>query len=159
PTSMNGMGAESGRVCSFMDVGLSVLESAGYATGHFAGRRRIRTSGKTAHGDLETRDALLSGNRRDRALANRLDEGQHLRPQRLGIPHGEMPHRIAAVRLKSEAFCDLTRQEISDDIFLAGSNVRCARFEWGEPVRIDVSEHAGGRAELQQRYIFPLGDS
>ena len=70
----------------------------------------------------------------------------------------QMAHRIAAVRLEAEALGDLTGQEIAHHIFAAGRDRDVARLERRQPVGVDMGEHAGGGAELQQRDILALGD-
>src|ERR1700722_5724086 len=69
----------------------------------------------------------------------------------------EMTHRVAAVRLETEAFGHLARQQIADDVFALGRDVDGARLERGQPVGVDVGEHARGGAELQQRDVLALG--
>ena len=49
-------------------------------------------------------------------------------------------------------------KQIGHQIFVAGGDVDVARLERGEPVGVDLGEHAGGGAELQQRDVFALGD-
>src|ERR1700735_3209652 len=98
--------------------------SAGDAPGPLALRRRFRRwRGKAAHGDLEARDALLAGHWRRLAAADRIDEGDELGAQRLRIADREVPHRIAAVGLEAETFGDLQRQQVGDQIFVAGGDV------------------------------------
>src|SRR4029077_1164305 len=41
---------------------------------------------------------------------------------------------------------------------VAGGDVDVARLERGEPVGVDLGEHARGGAELQQRDVLALGD-
>src|SRR5438874_12813648 len=69
---------------------------------------------QAAHGDFEARDTLRAGHRRRLLLADRLDESEQLGAQRLGMPRRQVSHRIAAIRLKSEAFGHLPRQKIAD---------------------------------------------
>ena len=85
-------------------------------------------------------------------------KAEQLGAQRLGIADRQMPHRIAAVGLEAEAFGDLQRQQIADEIFVAGGDVDGARLERRQPVGVDVREHARGGAELQQRDVLALGD-
>ena len=49
-------------------------------------------------------------------------------------------------------------KQIGHQIFVAGGDVDVARLERGEPVGVDLGEHAGGGAELQQRDVLALGD-
>jgi len=69
-----------------------------------------------------------------------------------------MPHRIAAVRLEAEAFRHLQRQQIGDEVFVARRDVNRAGLERRQPIGVDVREHAGRGAKLQQRDILTLGD-
>ena len=69
-----------------------------------------------------------------------------------------MPHGVAAVGLKAEAFGDLQGQEIRDQILVAGGDVDVSRLERRQPVGVDVREHTRLRAELQQRDILALGN-
>ena len=92
------------------------------------------------------------------AAADGVDEGDQLRAQRLGIADRQMPHRVTAVRLEAETFGDLQREQIADEIFVARGDVDGARLERGEPVGVDMREHARGGAELQQRNVLALGD-
>ena len=71
---------------------------------------------------------------------------------------GEMAHRIAAVRLEPEAFRDLPSQQIAGDVFVACRDDHVARLERREPIRVDVGEHAGSGAELEECDILTLGD-
>ncbi len=87
-----------------------------------------------------------------------LTKASKFRTQRLGIADRQMPHRIAAVGLEAETFGDLQRQQIADEIFVARGDVDGARLERRQPVGVDVREHAGGGAELQQRDVLALGD-
>ncbi len=68
-----------------------------------------------------------------------------------------MAHGIAAVGLEAEAFGDLTGQQIADHVFALGRHMNGARLERGEPVGVDMGEHARGGAELQQRDVLALG--
>ena len=108
--------------------------------------------------DREARDAVLAGDRRRRAVPDRLDEGHELGAQRLGMADREMPHRIAAVGLEAVALGDLAGQQIADDVFALGGDVNGARLERREPVGVDVGEHARGGAELEERDVLALGD-
>ena len=102
--------------------------------------------------------AFFAGHRGRPAAADGVDEGEQLGAQRLGIADRQMPHRVAAVRLEAETFGDLQRQQIADEIFVARGDVDVARLERRQPVGVDVGEHAGGGAELQQRDVLALGD-
>ena len=70
----------------------------------------------------------------------------------------QMAHRVAAVRLEAEAFGDLTGEKVAHHVFAAGRDGDVARLERRQPVGVDMREHAGGGAELQQRDILALGD-
>ena len=70
---------------------------------------------------LATASSPVTGGRL--AAADGIDECEQLGAQRLGIADRQMPHRIAAVGLEAEAFGDLQRQQIGDQIFVAGGNV------------------------------------
>ncbi len=92
------------------------------------------------------------------AVADRLDEGEQLGAQRLGVADREVPHRIAAVGLEAEALGDLPGQQIGDQVFLARRDVHGARLERRQPVGVDLRQHARGGAELQQRDVLALGN-
>ena len=113
---------------------------------------------EAADRDLEARHALFAGHRRRAAGAHRLEECDQLGAQRLVVTDRQMPHRIAAVGLEAETFGDLARQQIAHDIFAAGRDRDVARLERRQPVGVDMREHAGGGAELQQRDVLALGD-
>ena len=85
-------------------------------------------------------------------------KAKQLGAQRLGMADREMAHGIAAVRLEAEAFGHLARQQIAHDVFAAGGDGDVARLERRQPIGVDVREHAGGGAELQQRDVLALGD-
>mgnify|MGYP006920630455 CR=1 FL=1 len=70
----------------------------------------------------------------------------------------QMPHRIAAIRLKPEALGDLARQQIASHVFTARRDDDVSRLEWRQPIRVDVRQHAGGGAELQKRDVLAFGD-
>ena len=63
-------------------------------------------------------NAFLTGHRRRSLLGDRPNEGHQFRAQRLGMADREMAHRIAAVRLKPEAFRHLARQQVAADVFV-----------------------------------------
>ena len=69
----------------------------------------------------------------------------------------KMAHRIAAVGLEAEALGDLPRQQVAHDVLVARRHRDVARLERREPVGVDVREHAGCRAELEQRDVLALG--
>ena len=52
--------------------------------------------------------------------------------------------------------CSVSRSPIR--VFVARGDVDGARLERGEPIGVDVRQHARGGAELQQRDVFALGD-
>ena len=89
---------------------------------------------------------------------DRADEGLQLGAQRLGMTDRKVTHRIAAVGLEAEALRHLAGQQIAHDVFLAGRHGDAARLEGREPVGVDVRQHAGGGAELQQRDVLALRD-
>ena len=68
-----------------------------------------------------------------------------------------MAHRIAAVRLEAETLGDLAGQQIAHHVFAARRDGDVARLERRQPVGVDVRQHAGGGAELQQRDVLALG--
>src|SRR5438094_545503 len=74
---------------------------------------------EAAHGDIEAGDAFFPGDGGNRSVTDRGHERGKLGAQRLRMADREVPHRIAAVRLKAEAFGDLAGQEIAHDVFLA----------------------------------------
>ncbi len=86
-----------------------------------------------------------------------LDEGSEFGAQRLGMTDRQVAHRIAAVRLEAEALGDLAGEQIADHIFLARRDVNGARLERRQPVGVDLRQHAGSGAELQQRNVLALG--
>ena len=122
------------------------------AAAGFAGRFQA------ADRDFEAGDALVAGHRRHAAGAHGIEERDQFGAQRLVMADRQMAHRIAAVRLEAEAFGDLAGEQIAHHIFAAGRDRDVARLERRQPVGVDVGEHAGGGAELQQRDILALGD-
>ena len=90
--------------------------------------------------------------------ADGIDECDQFGAQRLVMADRDMPHRIGAIRLKAEAFGDLTGEQIAHHVLAARRDGDVARLEWREPVGVDVGQHAGGGAELQQRDVLALGD-
>src|SRR4029077_7671965 len=70
----------------------------------------------------------------------------------------QMPHRIAAIRLKPEALGDLARQQIASHVFTTRRDDDVTRLEWRQPIRVDMGENAGGGTKLQKRNVFALGD-
>ena len=70
----------------------------------------------------------------------------------------QMPHRIAAIRLKPKALSDLARQQIASHVFTTRRDDDVTRLERRQPIRVDMGENAGGGAKLQKRNIFTLGD-
>jgi hypothetical protein len=109
-------------------------------------------------GDLEAGDAFLAGHRRGRAGAHRTHERQQLGAQRLGVADREMAHGIAAVGLEAEAFGDLASNQVGHDVFAAGGDGDAARLERRQPIGVDVGEHTGSGAELQQRDVLAFGN-
>jgi len=105
-------------------------------------------------GNCKAGDALFAGHSGRRSAPDRADEGLQFGAKRLRIGDREMPHRIAPVRLEAEAFRDLMRQQVGHDVFVPGRDGHIARLERGDPVGVDVSEHAGSGAELQQSNVL-----
>ena len=70
----------------------------------------------------------------------------------------EMAHGIAAVGLEAEALGHLAGEQVAHHVFAARGDGDVARLERREPIGVDVREHAGGGAELQQRDVLALGD-
>ena len=112
---------------------------------------------QAADGDLQAGDALLAVDRRRAARADRVHERTEFGAQRLGITDREVAHRIASVGLKPEIFRDLARQQVADDVFALGRDLHGARLKRREPIGVDVGEHAGRGAELQERDVFAFG--
>src|SRR6478672_6155317 len=164
PTSMNGIGADGVRTLWFMNSSGSLAKmapaSASSATRPLVlGRLQGRWPAfEATRRDLETRDALLAGDRGRRAVAHGVDERDQFRAQRLVMADRYVPHRIGAIRLKAEALGDLARQQVAHDVLAAGRDGDVARLEWREPIGVDVGQHARGRAELQQRDVLALRD-
>src|SRR5215510_10702594 len=69
-----------------------------------------------------------------------------------------MAHGIAAIGLETEAFCDLSRQQVASHVFAACRDNDIACLEWRQPIRIDVRENAGGGSKLQKSDVFALGN-
>ena len=157
-TSMNGIGGGSIRL--FMTsvfpaaaVQPATTRGAWRARGIDVAWARVEAAGR----DLKAGDAFLAGDRRRGAGAHRAQEGQQLRAQRLGMTDRKMAHGIAAVGLEAEAFGHLPGEQVGHDVFAAGRDGDAARLERRQPVGVDVREHAGGGAELQQRDVLALG--
>ena len=70
----------------------------------------------------------------------------------------EVTHRIGAIRLEAVAFGHLARQQVAHHVLAPGRNGDVARLERREPVGVDLRQHAGRGAELQQRDVLALGD-
>ncbi len=151
---MNGIGVRSQPGLFVHD--LPSTEWARRGAGRVA--RRIGAAFEALDRDREARDAVLAGDRRRRTLLDRLDEGHQLGAQRLGVADREMAHRIAAVGLEAVALGDLAGEQVADHVFALGGDVHGARLERRQPVGVDVGEHAGGGAELQERDVLALGD-
>ena len=69
----------------------------------------------------------------------------------------KMAHGIAAVRLEAETFGDLAGEQIAHHVFAARGDGHVARLERRQPIGVDVRQHAGRGAELQQRDVLALG--
>ena len=108
--------------------------------------------------DFEACDTLVAAHGWDAAGAHRAEEGDQFGAQRLVMADRKVAHRIGAVGLEAEAFGDLPRQQVAHHIFVARRHRDVARLERGQPVGVDLREHARGGAELQQRDVFTLGD-
>src|SRR5260221_13538820 len=67
-----------------------------------------------------------------------------------------MAHGITAVRLETEAFRDLPRQEIPGHVLPACSNSHIPGLKRRQPICVDVSQDAGCGPKLQKRNIFAL---
>src|SRR4051812_14122145 len=152
-TSMKGI--ESIRVCWFITNPGTMRLARNLA--RLAGRNG-HAALQAPHRDFEARHALGAGHRGRLRVADRLDEREQLGAQRLGMAGGEMPHRIAAIGLEAEAFGHLPRQQVADEIFLARCDVHGTCLERGEPVGVDLSEHARLSTELEQRDVLALRD-
>src|SRR3569832_42947 len=159
--SMNGM--FSRRRCWFMEPcsgwAEDISDLADDATRSRAGRRARRGARRIFQAtdrDLEAGDAFVAGHRRHLA-AHGAQKRDQLGAQRLVVTARQVTHRIAAVGLESKTFRDLTGQQIAHHILAARRHRHAARLERRQPVGVDVSEHAGGGPELQQRDVFPLG--
>ena len=100
-----------------------------------------RTMGQTARCDLKACHRLLSCHGGRGACTNSAQKCEKLRAKRLRVPHRQMAHRVAAVRLEAEAFRHLSRQQIAGDIFAARRDGYVARFERRQPIRVDVRKH------------------
>ena len=156
--SMNGTGsAGSMLVHGALDAGSEPTTRRGPLRADEA-RAACAGVSQAADGDFKAGDAFVAGNRGRAAGAHRIEEGDQLGAQRLVMADREMAHRIAAVRLEAEAFGDLTGQQIAHHILAARRDRDAARLERRQPVGVDMREHAGGGAELEQRDILALGD-
>src|SRR6266478_4915703 len=162
--SMRGTG--SGRRCWFMepcrnlewDIDARLADHAARALEGCGGCGRPCRSFQATDRDFKAGDAFVAGHRGHAAGAHRAEERDQFGPQRLVMAHRQMPHRVAAVRLEAEALGHLTGEEIAHHVFAAGGDGDVARLERRQPVGVDMREHAGGGAELQQRDILALGD-
>src|SRR5205823_3850996 len=116
-TSMNGIGAASTRACWVIADSARSIGAASAGDPARPGKPRrgaaMRLALQAADRDFERGNALLAGNRGLAAVADRADKSLQLGAQRLGMIDGQMPHRIAAVGLKAEAFGDLPSEQVA----------------------------------------------
>ena len=108
--------------------------SPGNATRALALRHRCRHGAriKAANGYFQAGDRFFAGYGRPFAAADRIDESDKLRAQRLCVADRQMPHRVAAIGLKAETLGNLKCQQIADHILVARGDVYVAGFEWSE---------------------------
>src|SRR6185312_14123640 len=78
--------------------------------GDGGGSGGLRGGLQTACGDLEARDAFVTGDGRRTTGAHGIDEGNQFSAQRLVVSDRQMTHRIAAIRLEAETLGDLARE-------------------------------------------------
>src|SRR5229473_7262918 len=162
--SMNGTG--SGRRCWFMEpckgwergIGARLADDAARPLAGGGGCGRFHGRLKATDRNFKAGHAFVAGHRRHPAGTHGVEECDQFGAQRLVMANRQMAHRVAAVRLEAEALGYLAREKIAHDVFAAGGDGDAARLERGQPVGVDMREHAGGGAELQQRDILALGD-
>src|SRR4051794_33501422 len=137
----------------------SKIRSAGQpASSPNMGEPRHRPALEAADCYFKARYAFIARDCRLLAVADGCDESLQLCAQRLRMANREMPHRIASVRLESEAFSHLPGQQVAHDVFVASHDSDIPRLEGCEPIRVDVRQYTGGSAELEERDVLTLGE-
>src|SRR6478736_1478058 len=119
--------------------------SAGHAARpHTGGRRRGGPCWRfqAANRDFKAGDALVASYLRYTVGSDRSEKRDQLGAQRLVMSDRQMPHRVTAVRFEAEALGDLAGEKIARDILIPGRDRDVARLERGQPVGVDMGEHA-----------------